>query len=279
MRAGGVLYAEGVSPLVLFPPKGKDPDDWAREASGGEIAETVGGASPLMEYIERGIARKSDLGEIRGRLSYLKAMETYLRWIPGAAERRIYAQRVAKAAEVPVETVMEQVWGREGAARTAPPPAGMPGAGAPEENPEEALLLRLLASDPSLVADVIRDGVRDLVGSPEIREAIDRLRGRGADGRPADLSALLEEEIPEALRSRLAGEILRAEMPAEEARRAYPEVLLSLRKRTIRRELARLKAEMAAAAGKPEREQALFAEMVARSRELSNLEQLRRSRG
>ncbi len=279
VRAGGVLYAEGVSPLILFPPRGKDPDDWAREASGEEIAEKIRDASPLMEYIERGTARKHDLGGIRGRLSYLKAMEKYLRWIPEAAERRIYAQRVARAAELPVETVVEQVWGREGGGRAAAPPAGMPGAGAPEENPEEALLLRLLASDPSLLADVIRDGVRELVGAPEIREAIERLRARAAEGRRADLPALLDEEIPEGLRRRLAGEILRADAPADEARRAYPEVVLALRKRKVRAELARLKSEMSGAAGDPDRERALFAEMVARSRELSNLERSRRSRG
>ncbi|MBI5343321.1 MAG: toprim domain-containing protein, partial [Deltaproteobacteria bacterium] len=237
VRAGGPLYAAGVSPLALFPPKGMDPDDWAKETAAGELAERIGRAGPLMEYIERQAARKYDLSQIAGRLSYLRLMGQYLPWIKEPAELRLYVQRVARAAGLPEETVLEQVKGKGAAGETEA--AGFPHRVA-RGRPEEGLLLRLLSRDPTLVADVMRDGVAGLVEGEEVREALDLLAARAGRGEEAAVADLLDGEISEEARKRLSEEIIRADMPADEARRIYPDVALGLKIRKMDREIATL---------------------------------------
>jgi DNA primase len=257
VRSGGPLYAAGVSPLVLFPPKGMDPDDWAKETPAGELQDKIAGAIPLMEYIERAAARKFDLSQISGKLSYLRLMGKYVPWITEPAEQRLYVQRVARTAGLPEETVLEQLRGKKEAASPRGP--GIPGS-PPGGLPEEDMLLRLLSRDPSLIVEVRRDGVLNHLEGEEIREVIARLSRRAGEGDEADLNAVLDEEISPGARKRLSEEILRAEMSAIDARRIYPDVVLGLRIRKLDREIARLgEAHKAAvAAGDAESSQEKF---------------------
>ena len=273
VRAGGPLYATGVSPLVLFPPKGMDPDDWAKETSLEELSDRIARAIPLMEYIERAAARKYDLSQISGKLSYLQLMGKYLPWITDVAEERMYIQRVAKAAGLPEETVTSRLRGKRAAAPTDTP--GIPPR-ASSSRPEEDLLLGLLSRDPSLIQDIRRDGVEGLLEGEAAREAVERMgRLAAADDRP-DLLSVLNEAVGEEVRQRLSEQILRADMPAGEARRIYPEVVLGLRIRKARHELARLRAEIDSSPEKTA--EALFARMVDVRNELEKLERQRRTR-
>ncbi len=274
VRAGGPLYAAGVSPMVLFPPKGMDPDDWAKETTGTELAERLGKAAPLMEYIERGAAKKHDLSQIAGKLGYLQLMGKYLPWITDPAEYRLYVQRVARAAGLPEETVLERLKGARGGG--APAPAGLPPA-AISLAPEEDLLLGLLARDPSLIDAIAQDGVADLVEGAELRDAIAMLSGgQGADA-GTDLGSLLDEAIPEGLRRRVSEQLLRAEISADEARRIYPDAVIALRIRAMRREESRLNAAIGAA--RAEEQADLLSRQMAVRRERERLEQERRTRG
>ena len=273
VRAGGPLYATGVSPLVLFPPKGMDPDDWAKETSLEELSDRIARAIPLMEYIERAAARKYDLSQISGKLSYLQLMGKYLPWITDVAEERMYIQRVAKATGLPEETVTSRLRGKRAGA--PPDTAGIPPR-ASSSRPEEDLLLGLLSRDPSLIQDIRRDGVEGLLEGKAAREAVERMgRLAAADDRP-DLLSVLNEAVGEEVRQRLSEQILRADMPAGEARRIYPEVVLGLRIRKARHELARLRAEIDSSPEKTA--EALFARMVDVRNELEELERQRRTR-
>ncbi len=272
VRAGGPLYAAGISPFVLFPPKGMDPDDWAKETPPEELSGRIARAIPLMEYIERAAARKYDLSQISGKLSYLQLMGKYLPWITDAAERHMYVQRVAKAAGLPEETVRDRLHGKQGDAPAAP---GIPPR-ASSSRPEEDMLLGLLVRDPSLVDDVRRDGVEDLLEGEAVREAVARLCRLSTTDDRADLLAILHEAEAEKVGRHLSEHILRAEGPPEEARRIYPEVVLGLRIRKTRRDLARLRDEINAAPGETARE--LFEKMLDVRKELETLERQRRSR-
>src|SRR3990172_8940924 len=190
VRAGGPLYATGVSPLVLFPPKGMDPDDWAKETSLEELSDRIARAIPLMEYIERAAARKYDLSQISGKLSYLQLMGKYLPWITDVAEERMYIQRVAKAAGIPEETVTSRLRGKRAAA--PPDTAGIPPR-ASSSRPEEDLLLGLLSRDPSLIQDIRRDGVEGLLEGEAAREAVGRMGRLAAGGDRPDPPSGLDE--------------------------------------------------------------------------------------
>jgi DNA primase len=273
VRSGGPLYAAGVSPKVLFPPKGMDPDDWAKAAPAEELVRRIAGAVPLMEYIERGASRKFDLGTISGKLSYVRLMEKYLRWIVDPAERELYVQRVAQTAGLPVETIHRQL-GEAG--KAAPLPAEGP-AGPRDPQPEESHLLQLLAADPSLALEARRDGVGALLTGEDAREVLDRLAALAGRGPSEDAASLLSEPLPEAVRNRLSAEIVRAEFPAGEARRRYPDVVLALRIRDRQREIGELQERMKAARTEEEKVP-LLARVLAAKKEKERLESERRSR-
>jgi DNA primase len=274
VRAGGPMYAAGVSPLVLFPPKGMDPDDWAKETTAAELSDRIARAVPLMETIERAAGRKYDLSQISGKLSYLRLMGKYLPWITEPAEQRLYIQRVAQAAGLPAETVLEQVRGKIGPA--PPVETGIPGR--PQGGrPEEGLLLGLLYRDPSLIEDVRRDGILEWIEGEEVREAVGLLCRRAGSGGGGNLGELLDEEISDAARNRISEEILRAEPAAADARRIYADVVLGLKIRKLTREIVRLGDAHKAAVGAGDlgRAQGLLAEQIAVKNEKERLKRER----
>ena len=262
--------------MVVFPPKGMDPDDWAKAVSAQELAEKIERAVPLMESIERSASRKYDITQIGGKLSYLKLMGTYLPWVTDPAEHRLYVQRVSRTAGLPEETVLQRIRGPRTTGVGGTVPEGMPprGKGA---RPEEDLLVALLYRDPSLAAEVRRDGIEDLLEGDEVREVVARLCDRVAAGEEADLRDLLDEETRIGARGRLSERILRAEIPAGEARRVYAEVALGLRIRKARRELDRLKKEIGLTGESQARD--LFSRMVEVRNELERLARERRTSG
>lgn len=265
------MYASGVSPKVLFPPRGMDPDDWAKSSPPEEISRRIAAAVPLMESIEKGAARKYDLGTIPGKLSYVRLMEKYLRWITDPAERELYVQRVAQSAGLPVETIHRQL----GSPRVPAPAAESP----PRETegrPEENLLLQLLAAAPDLAATALQDGADRLLADPDAREAVAYLSARAAGGGAEDPSSLLGEGLPDGARRRLSAGIVLGELSPQEARRRYPEVLLALRTAGARREVEELQRKVGEASGEAAEE--LFGRFLDAKKELERLLWLRRSR-
>lgn len=267
------MYAAGVSPKVLFPPKGQDPDDWAKTVSSEELDRRISGAIPLMEYIERGASRKFDLGTISGKLSYVRVMEKYLRWIADPAERELYVQRVAQTAGLPVETIHRQLGGPAKSVTAA----GEAPAGARDPLPEESFLLQLLAACPSLALDARRDGIDALLQGDDARETLAALAALADRAPSEDAAALLAGAVPDAVRSRLSAEIVRADLSPDEARRRFPALVLDLRIRGAQREIDRLQAEIRSAPGEEERA-SLFSRVLAAKKEKERLESERRSR-
>jgi len=271
VRSGGPLYAAGVSPKALFPPKGMDPDDWAKAAPAEELIRRIAGAVPLMESIERGASRKFDLATISGKLAYVQLMAKYLRWVSDPAEAELYAQRVAQTSGLPVDTIHRQV----GTAGIAPSPEGSAPPRRKDSLLEESHLLRLLAVDPSLAVAARRDGVGELLSGEDAREAVAYLAELAARS-PGETEIPLGEDLPDGVRRLLSAELVMADVPPEEARRRYPGAVLSLRIRRARREVGELQGKVKGASG--EEASLLFDRVVAAKRELERLESERRSR-
>ncbi len=270
VRSGGPLYAAGVSPKALFPPKGMDPDDWAKAVPPEELTRRIAGAVPLMESIERGVSRKYDLATISGKLSYVQLMSKYLRWVTDPAERELYSQRVAQTSGLPVDTIHRQVG--------SPGLAPFPEAGASprklRHRGEESHLLRLLAVDPSLAVTARGEGVGDLLLEDGAREALAHLADL-AERAPGDAGFPLEGDLPESARKLLSAELVLADVSPEDAHRLYPAAVLSLRIRRAREKTGELQDRMKGASG--EEASRLFDRVVAAKRELERLESERRS--
>jgi DNA primase len=277
VRAGGPLYAAGLSPLVLFPPKGMDPDDWAKETSGDELAGRIGQAEPLMEYIDRAAARKHDLAKIAGKLSYLGLMGKYLAWITDPAEERLYVQKVARATGLPEETVLARLKGSRGTPPAPPPEESRTGSA----NPQEELLLELLCRDPSLVLDVVRDGLAERIEGKTLREIVALLHARAGGAGAPEIADLLDAAGNEEIRGLLSEGILRGASTPGDPRALYADVSRRLRIRALDRDVARLAeaSKEAGRAGLAQKAQELFAAQVAAKNEKERLERERNDAG
>ncbi|MGE5248265.1 MAG: DNA primase [Verrucomicrobiota bacterium] len=271
IRSGGPLYAAGVSPKVLFPPKGMDPDDWAKTVPAEELGSRIAGASPLVEYVERGVSRKYDLATISGKLSYVRVMEKYLRWVADPAERELYVQRVAQTAGLPVETIHRQLGGP---ARMAPAEDTAPARKDPLV--QESRLLQLLVACPALALEARRDGVAELLTGEDARETLACLAALADRDAEGDAAALLSEALPVPVRSRLSAEIVRADLSPEEARKRFPAAVLDLRIRGRQREIDDLQERIKVAEGEQERAH-LFSRVLNAKKEKERLESERRS--
>lgn len=287
-KAGAPLYAAGVSPLVLFPPRGMDPDDWARSLPESELAGRISDAVPLLQHIETRIAGRFDLGEIRGKLAYLRRVGPYVAWATDEAERRLYVKRLANATGLPEDDVAAHLkraaaaGGSESAARSAHPISGgtSGSGGAPSAAPAvldscEEVLVRLLAADSGLIRDAVRDGIPGLVSDGAVANLLSLLAERSEGGDPPTLAALLDDEaVPDGVRKRISAALASAASAAEKARREYPEVALALRIREREREVDRLGRVIREAEGAGEREAAL-GEQIAAHKEIESLKRKR----
>ena len=138
------------------------------------------------------------------------------------------------------------------------------------------MLLGLLSRDPSLVEEIRRDGVEELLEGEAAREVLAILCRVSAPGDGPDLLSVLHEADGKEVRRRLSEQMILTDMTPSEARRIYPEVVLGLRIRKARNELSRLRAEIDSSPG--EAAQALFARMLDVRNDLENLERQRRTR-
>jgi DNA primase len=291
-KAGGPLYAAGASPLVLFPPKGQDPDDWAKALPADELAKQVAGAIPLLQHIESRIAKGYDLGEIRGKLAYLRRVGPYVAWVTDEAERRLYVRRLAAATELPEDDVEAHLRraarsaGAEGESSraglhpitgAATPGIQAAGAALPAERCEDGLL-GLLAADPELIRRAAADGLPALVADEGVRQLLSILAGRAEAGESASLEGLLDdEELPPAVRRRVSATLAVGGVTPEKARECYPEAALAVRIREREREVERLGGVIrdAEAAGDREAARAATGELIGARNEIESLKRKR----
>ncbi len=289
-KAGAPLYAAGTSPLVLFPPAGQDPDDWAKALPAAELAQKVAGAIPLLQHIEARIAQKYDLGEIRGKLAYLRRVGPYIAWVVDEAERRLYVKRLASATGLPEDDVTAHLKRAAAAGPHHETPAhpphpistgsaqGEPVGGMPAVDSCEDMLLRLMAADPGLIREAMNEGLHELVADEGIRQLMSMLAGQAETGEGPTLGGLLDDdEVPEGVRRRISAALAAGTLTAEKARTGYPETALALRIRERGREAERLARVICESEDNGDREGALAA-LVALGEARNEIERLKRIR-
>ncbi|MCL2102633.1 MAG: DNA primase [Syntrophorhabdaceae bacterium] len=272
VRSGGPLYAAGVSPKAVFPPTGMDPDDWAKAAP-DTLAQRIESAEPLMEYIERGISRKCNFNSTSGKLEYVKKMSKYLRWIHDSVELELYMQRVVGKTKLTLETIrLHLLTAAKGVDRKASPEEIY--AAMKDPFPEESRLLQLFTLDPSLASEAGNEGVGKLLADPVVREVLERIV---ADNRMSNGAALPLESFPDAVRNRLAAEMVRGKYSAGEARKEYPSVVRALRYRAIDREVKSFE-EQVKSEHDEEKKKTLYNSLLNAARERERLKSELRSR-
>lgn len=120
VRSMEPAYEAGISPLVFFPPKKRDPDDWIREAGVESVKDALGGAKLLMEYIIDAAAKKFDLNSISQRLDYLKLVGKYLKNVRDPVEKEMFVQEIAAKLNLTADDIRKWTAKQEGDVMTAP---------------------------------------------------------------------------------------------------------------------------------------------------------------
>ena len=108
-KAIATLDGAGLRVRVLRLGDAKDPDEFIVKYGGAAFEALLRGAENHMEYRLFVLAGQHDLKNDLGRVEYMKAAVRMLGFLPGQAEREVYAERVAAAAGVNRQAVLKDV--------------------------------------------------------------------------------------------------------------------------------------------------------------------------
>ncbi|MFQ5745807.1 MAG: DNA primase [Gemmatimonadota bacterium] len=259
-RAGDVLLAAGLHPLVVTLPAGEDPDSLLR-GRGRDVLESLrADALDLLERKLQILERRGYLESIEGRRRALDGLLSTLRAVSDPALLDLYLGRAAERTGIRRETLVGEVArerSRSARGRTARrrgsagsgPTTSRPAPPRGDEAAERALLL-LLVRDPGYLSRAVELGIE--AGSFRLddhRHIFGALERAGPGRQVEELSAELEASAADRLR-RLASdptELVDPEGAFEEAVRRIAHREQIARLSQIDRELALAEEEQARA--------------------------------
>lgn len=180
------LMAAGVETRVAPLPEGEDPDTFVRK-HGPEAFETlIARAQPAVEYFIHEVWGRSDRSSDRRARALREAAPVVAR-ISDEARREIVIGELAAALDVDPRVVRRAVATSAEAPRrgNAPPKPPVPAhAGrpvpvgpTPPPPPKELKILAILADHPDLVEVAEREGARELLTDPRLRDMYSAARG------------------------------------------------------------------------------------------------------
>jgi DNA primase len=187
-RSCELLVSEGFDVNVVSLDKGEDPDTFIRRNGPDRYRERLRASQPYLEYLLDQAARGMDFGKAENQRRFLNAMLGVAKWIPEAASRDQFADKVAHKAHITAEVVQTEF--RKIAAQRRPglTPSDLPSLG--EVKKAEKALIWWLIQRPA-----------------EAREVLDTLEDEDfrslAAGRVFEMARSLHEQPPELLPSAL----------------------------------------------------------------------------
>src|SRR5207247_9812436 len=103
------LLTEGFDVNVVGLDKGEDPDTFIRKKGAEQYRERLRRSRPYLEYLLDQAAEGLDLGHGDNRRQFLSRMLTVAAWIPDAAARDQFADRIAHKARITEEVVRAEI--------------------------------------------------------------------------------------------------------------------------------------------------------------------------
>jgi DNA primase len=199
-KSSEVLVAEGFRVNVAELPSGQDPDVFIRRQGAKAYVERLRGSRAYLEFRLDRAAAGLDLTRPDQRSRFLSAMLAVAASIPDAAERYLFADRLAHMALITEGVIRDEI--RKAAAQRKTTPPAMAVASTSRVLPAEQGLLWALAHRPveGLAAMAqLEDG--DLAGL--LAAAIFRTAAGLGDVSPDLVPALLQERLTDAERALL----------------------------------------------------------------------------
>jgi DNA primase len=108
-RSCEILVSAGFDVNVLLLDKGDDPDTFIRKRGPEPYRDKLRSSRPYLEYLLDQAAASVDFGRADGRRQFLSRMLTVAAWIPDAAARDQFADRIAHKARITEEVVRSEI--------------------------------------------------------------------------------------------------------------------------------------------------------------------------
>ena len=108
-RSCEIFVTAGFDVNVLLLDKGDDPDTFIRRRGPEPYRDKLRSSRPYLEYLLDQAAASVDFGRADGRRQFLSRMLTVAAWIPDAAARDQFADRIAHKARITEEVVRSEI--------------------------------------------------------------------------------------------------------------------------------------------------------------------------
>jgi DNA primase len=141
-RSCEMLVTAGFDVNVLLLDKGDDPDTFIRTRGAEPYRDRLRSSGPYLEYLLDRAAVGLDFGQADGRRQFLGRMLAVAAWIPDAAARDQFADRIAHKARITEEVVRAEIRKAAAQRRTTVTSDGIPSFG-PLKHAEKALVWAL----------------------------------------------------------------------------------------------------------------------------------------
>src|SRR5205823_4257212 len=232
-RSFPVFVEAGLWGQGAFLPAGEDPDSYVRAHGAAALERCLAGAVPLVDAYVTELAGP-DAAAVGRRAEAAREVARILKKVRNPFEHDVLARLAAARLGV-----REEVLRSEGAVEPPAPVPAASGARGPE-----ALLVELMAADPSVAARVRDAGVIAEFQHPEWRATAEAIAAAAGAAEPA----ALVQSLPRALRDRVAARLL-GDDPAERENREqeFADCVAAIRRRRESDAQRRLREEIRAA--------------------------------
>ena len=163
-RSCEMLVTEGFDVNVIALDKGADPDTFIRQKGPESYRERLRGSRPYLEYLLDQAAGGLDLAHDDNRRQFLGRMLTVAAWIPDAAARDQFADRIAHKARITEEVVRAEIKKAAAGRRTSVTARELPSFGTLKQA-EKALIWGLI-HDTGVAIDALAELRRGGFGEP-----------------------------------------------------------------------------------------------------------------
>ena len=239
-RSCELLVTEGFDVNVVALDKGEDPDTCIRKQGAEAYRERLRRSRPYLEYLMERAAEGADLTRADGVRAFMNGMLAVARWIPEAAARDQFADKVAHRASITAEVVQQEF--RKIAAERRPTLAAtdLPSLG--ELKKAEKALIWWLIQRPA-EARAVLDGLDSedlrLLAAGRVFEMARELRNEPAERLPSALIQRLSTGDVQLVTS-IAAEAEPPVTSVEECARAVRRLRCDRERAALQREIDRL---------------------------------------
>jgi DNA primase len=235
-RSCEMLVTEGFDVNVIALDKGADPDTFIRQKGPESYRERLRGSRPYLEYLLDQAAGGLDLAHDDNRRQFLGRMLTVAAWIPDAAARDQFADRIAHKARITEEVVRAEIKKAAAGRRTSVTARELPSFGTLKQA-EKALIWGLI-HDTGVAIDALAE---------LDEEDLENLAGREILEVARSLQNTAPELLPSALLQRLStvnAQLVTSIAATDASPASVPTSAKALKRLRLERERAALKREI-----------------------------------